>query len=354
MTLSVCMIVRDEEQTLARCLSCVRAFADEIIIVDTGSVDNTVKIAQSFTPKVAYFKWCDDFAAARNYSFSLATCDLIMWLDADDVITEANAQKIAALKNCNDFDVAYLKYIAGFDGDRPTFVYFRERIFRRAMNFKWEGAVHEVVNVSGRQIYSDACVYHKKVKLNPARRNLAIYQNRISRGLPLDARHKFYYGRELFFNGMFVECVAVLKDYLSGEGWVENKVEACRTIYCALSKLGREEQAIRALVYAFTISFPRAEDCCILASHFEGKNDVHSAIYWYERALASPESIESGGFVNVDYLTFIPAIRLCVLYDKLGDYKRAFHYNEIAGKAKPNDKSYLHNKQYFKNKLTER
>lgn len=354
MTLSVCMIVRDEEQTLARCLDCVRTFADEIIIVDTGSVDNTVSIARSYTDKVAFFKWSDDFAAARNYSFSLASCDLVMWLDADDIISEVNAKKIAALKNCNDFDVAYLKYVAAFDGDMPSYVYFRERIFRRSMNFKWEGEVHEVVNVSGRQIYSDASIYHKKVKQNPARRNLSIYQNLISRGLPLDPRQKFYYGRELFFNSMYVECIAVLKDFLAGDGWEENKVEACRTIYCALCKMGNEEQAVRALVYAFTISFPHAEDCCILARYFEGKNDVRTAIYWYERALASPESIENGGFVNVDYLSYIPAIRLCILHDKLGDYELAVHYNEIAGKAKPDDPSYLHNKKYFQTKLTKR
>ncbi len=348
------MIVRDEEQTLARCLDCVRAVADEIIIVDTGSKDNTVNIALSYTKRVAHFEWCDDFSAARNYSFSLASGDLIMWLDADDVITEENVRKIAALKNRGDFDAAYLKYAAAFDGDKPTFVYYRERIFRRTMNFKWEGEVHEVVTVSGRRIYSDATIYHKKVKKNPPRRNLLIYQNKVSRGLPLDARQKFYYGRELFFNGMYVECVSVLKDFLSGDGWVENKVEACRTIYFALSKLGKEKQAVRALVYAFTISFPRAEDCCILARHFEGKNDVRTAIYWYERALASPESIENGGFVNIDYLSYIPAIRLCILHDKLGNYKVAARYNEIAGKAKPTDPSYLHNKKYFQTKLTER
>lgn len=354
MTLSVCMIVRDEEQTLARCLNCVRAFADEIIVVDTGSVDGTVNIARSFTDRVAHFDWCDDFAAARNFSFSLASCDLIMWLDADDVITEENAQKIAALKKREDYDVAFIKYSAAFEGDKPSYIYYRERVFRRSLGLKWEGAVHEVVAPRGRQIYSDACIYHKKVRQTDPRRNLKIYQGIISRGLPLDARQKFYYGRELFFNGMFVECVAVLNDFLAGDGWVENKVEACRTLYYALTKLGREEQAVRALVYAFTVSFPRAEDCCILASRFEGKNDVHTAIFWYERALASPERIENGGFVNVDYLAFIPAIRLCVLYDKLGDYKRAFQYNEIAGKAKPNDKSYLHNKRYFETKLTER
>ncbi|MDE7084411.1 MAG: glycosyltransferase family 2 protein, partial [Clostridia bacterium] len=198
MTLSVCMIVKNEEQTLARCLNCVTPFADEIIVVDTGSTDGTADIARSFTDKVFFFEWCDDFSAARNFSFSKAESDLVMWLDADDVITPENAKKISALKDGGGFDAAYLKYAAAFDGDTPTFVYFRERIFRRALDFKWEGAVHEAISPCGKLVYSDACIYHKKLKNGDPKRNLLIYQKRISEGFPLDGRSKFYYGRELF------------------------------------------------------------------------------------------------------------------------------------------------------------
>ncbi|MDE6690783.1 MAG: glycosyltransferase family 2 protein [Clostridia bacterium] len=354
MTLSVCMIVKDEEATLARCIECAAPFADEIIVVDTGSTDGTVQIARSLDAKVFFFEWCDDFSAARNFSFSKAECDLVMWLDADDVITPENAQKIADLKERDDFDVAFLKYAAAFDGDTPTFVYYRERIFRRSSNFRWQGFVHEVITPAGRQVYSDACVYHKKVKSGNPRRNLAIYQSRIAAGCKLDERGVFYYGRELFFNNLLCESIAVLTDYLKGGGWVENKIEACRTLYRAYGKLGREEEAVSALLQAFSYAAPRAEDCCYLAEYFERKNQIGAAIYWYERALSSEERAENGGFVNVDFLVFIPAIRLCVLHDKLGNYELANRYNEIAGKAKPNSASYLHNKQYFQTKLTER
>ncbi len=347
------MIVKDEEQTLARCLECISPFADEIVVVDTGSSDKTETIARMFTDKVYRFGWRDDFAAARNFSFSKATCDLVMWLDADDVITPENAEIIANLKHRDDFDVAFLRYAATFDGDKPTFVYQRERIFKRALNLKWQGEVHEVVQPVGRLLYSQACIYHKKVKSGDPTRNLRIYQGIISRGQTLDERQKFYYGRELFFNRMYAESVAVLRDFLRGDGWVENKIDACRTIYRAMQALGREEEGLRALLFAFTLSYPRAEDCCALAAHFEGKNNVRCAIYWYERALASCEKLEDGGFINVDYLAFIPAIRLCVLYDKLGDYKLAEKYNEMAGRVKPDNRSYLYNKDYFKKKLTE-
>ncbi len=108
-TLSICMIVRDEEDTLARCLNCVKTLADEIIVVDTGSVDKTLEIARKFTKKIYRFKWNDDFSAARNYAFSKASCDFVMWLDADDVITDENAELIKALIKDGGFDVAFLK-----------------------------------------------------------------------------------------------------------------------------------------------------------------------------------------------------------------------------------------------------
>ena len=82
------MIVKDESAVLERALNCAKQLADEIVIVDTGSKDNTKQIAQKFTDKVFDFVWQDDFSAARNFSFSKATCDYQMWLDADDVISE--------------------------------------------------------------------------------------------------------------------------------------------------------------------------------------------------------------------------------------------------------------------------
>jgi len=352
--LSVCLIVKDEEEVLFRCLESIKSFSDEIIVVDTGSSDSTVAVARSFTDKVYDFKWRDDFSAARNFSFSKATSPYVMWLDADDIVTQECAAEILRLKERCDFDVAMLKYAAAFDSDgKPTFVYYRERIFRRLLNFQWEGAVHEAITPRGRTIYSNACIHHKKIKENAPLRNLNIYQKNISAGGSLSPREKFYYGRELFFNNMFSECIAVLSDYLSGEGWAENKVEACRTLYRAYKKLGRVEDALRSLACGFLFSFPHAEDCCIIAEHFEQTEDFRSAIYWYERALDCSEREEDGGFVNIDYRGFIPAIRLCVLYDKTGDLQTAYRYNEIAGSFKPNDKSYLFNKKYFKSKGVE-
>ena len=93
------MIVRNEEDVLARCLDSVSSLVDEIIIVDTGSQDKTREIAARYTDHVYDFTWIDDFAAARNFSFSKATMDYQMWLDADDVMEEEDREKFLQMKN---------------------------------------------------------------------------------------------------------------------------------------------------------------------------------------------------------------------------------------------------------------
>lgn len=84
-SVSLCMIVKNEEDVLERCLKSVAGLVDEIIIVDTGSTDRTREIATHFTNQIFDFPWQDDFSAAQNEAFSHASMDYCMWLDADDV-----------------------------------------------------------------------------------------------------------------------------------------------------------------------------------------------------------------------------------------------------------------------------
>ncbi len=98
-TISLCMIVKNEEKVLKRCLDSVRDLVDEMIIVDTGSTDRTKEIAASYPgAKIYDFTWVDDFAKARNFAFSKATCDYIYSADADEEINEENRKKFMRLK----------------------------------------------------------------------------------------------------------------------------------------------------------------------------------------------------------------------------------------------------------------
>ncbi len=112
-TISLCMIVKNEEANLACCLDSVADLVDEIIIVDTGSTDRTVEIASRYTEKVYSYSWRDDFSDARNESFSRAAMDYCMWMDADDVLEGTQRDGFLQLKRTlsPDADMIRLRFI---------------------------------------------------------------------------------------------------------------------------------------------------------------------------------------------------------------------------------------------------
>ena len=87
--ISLCMIVRDNARTLPACLESIRPWVDEMVIVDTGSVDETPRIVEAFGGRLFHFPWCDDFSAARNESLRHARGDWLFWMDSDDAILPA-------------------------------------------------------------------------------------------------------------------------------------------------------------------------------------------------------------------------------------------------------------------------
>jgi glycosyltransferase involved in cell wall biosynthesis len=107
-TLSLCLIARDAERSLAVALESARPFVDEIVVVDTGSVDRTRSVAQQHNVCLFDFVWCDDFSAARNYSLAQATGDWIFWMDADDVLLPESGEELRqAIASCPGKDAAY-------------------------------------------------------------------------------------------------------------------------------------------------------------------------------------------------------------------------------------------------------
>ena len=185
-TISLCMIVKDEEAVLERCLTSVFPAVYEIIIADTGSQDHTREIAAKYAHKLLEIPWENNFAAARNASFSKATGEYLMWLDADDVILPEDLTKLLQLKEKlnGTQDVIMLPYHTAFDeAGRPVFTCYRERILRRSLPHYWEGRVHEVIVHAGRLLYADAAVTHRSIKTAYSDRNLRIYEMPLHQGI---------------------------------------------------------------------------------------------------------------------------------------------------------------------------
>ena len=353
-TISLCMIVKDEEEVLARCLESAKDLVDEIIIVDTGSQDKTYEIAQQFTPHVYSFAWIDHFAAARNFAFSKGTCDYLMWLDADDIILPEDAAAFREIKANLDpsIDTVMMKYNVAFDEQgKPTFTYYRERVMRRCDKAKWEGAVHEVIAPFGKIIHAPVAVTHRRKEKTDNQRNLRLFENLLKRGETLNPREQFYYARELYYNSRFKEAAEIFEQFLNeGRGWVENNIEACRVLSQCLRAIGEPERARQALLQSFHYDAPRAELCCELGYHHFIQQQFEPAIQWYKSALLAPRRETSGAFTLEECYGYLPHLQLCVCYDRLGQLDLAIEHNEEAGKLRPQSPAYLYNKKYFEGK----
>jgi glycosyltransferase involved in cell wall biosynthesis len=148
-TVSLCMIVRNEEANLAECLACVDGLFDECIVVDTGSTDATKAVAERLGARIFDFTWVDDFAAARNESRRHATGEWVFWLDADDRIDAVNRQRLGALiGRLGTFDVGrnpvfMVSCLSQKPGEAKDFRMSQARLFARGANLHWVGAVHE-------------------------------------------------------------------------------------------------------------------------------------------------------------------------------------------------------------------
>jgi len=344
------MIVKDEEDSIANCLESVKDIADEIIIVDTGSKDKTKEIVNKYTSKVYDFKWIDDFSAARNFSFSKATKDYILWLDADDVLLPEDVEKFKSLKETLDLtvDSVTVKYNIGFDEyGNVTSSYRRNRLVKRSNNFKWYGFVHEYLQVGGDILNSEIAVTHKKLKQTP-KRNLEIYQGKLKEGIEFTPRDILYYANELYDHAMFDDALEYYKKFLdSKQGWFEDNIRVCDKLCDYYQSTGKVEDVRRHAFRSFEYDIPRAEACCSIGFSFLHENKYKQATFWYEQATKLEKPKDSWGFFNDACWTWLPHLQLCVCYDKLGEYKLAYEHNESASKFRPNDARILYNEKYF-------
>ncbi len=163
-TLSLCMIVKDEEAFLDKCLKSVAPIVDEMVIVDTGSTDHTIEIARNYGADVYRFEWRDDFSEARNFCVRQARCNWILIMDADEIISENDLPKIKELLTDARVD-GYRFILRNYENDRTLanitmnpndysegkdyfgFIPSRLiRLFRKHRAISFSGAVHETID----------------------------------------------------------------------------------------------------------------------------------------------------------------------------------------------------------------
>ncbi|XME02809.1 glycosyltransferase [Lachnospiraceae bacterium C1.1] len=329
-TISLCMIVKNEEQILERCLDSVADLMDEIIIVDTGSEDKTKEIARRYTDKVYDFKWDNDFAAARNFAFSHATKEYIYSADADEVIDSENHEKFAVLKEhlLSEIEVVQMYYTNQLEYN-TTYNYdeeLRPKLYRRVRTFTWQDAVHENVRLNPVVFDSDIKIIHKPTGAHQ-QRDFFMYQNTIKTQGDLSEHMQRMYARELFIAGSdedFIEAMDFFKKRLD-----EDLNDELIAIDCSvLAKCARlkddKELMLKAVARGIAIDGSPSELLYELGEYYRQKRDYAEAELWYYNAAFETESILSAA-----YHDSYPLIGLHICYVISGDRENAAKYAAI-------------------------
>ena len=225
--ISACVITKNEERNLGRWLDSMRQAADELIVVDTGSTDRTVALAEAAGARVFHFAWRSDFAAAKNYAIEQARGRWILFLDADEYFTPETVGRVRPLLHRLEprWDIAgvacRLVNIDLDDGGRLSTAITQLRMFRNNAHIRYKGAVHEALTIPpGKKIelVRDVEIYHtgysSRIVKEKMRRNLRILQERAARGEgePMDDRYfmDIWYGL-----GDYAKAIAYAKKLLA-------------------------------------------------------------------------------------------------------------------------------------------
>jgi len=212
-TISCCMIVKDEEVFLEACLESVKDFVDEIIIVDTGSMDKTVEIARRYTKKVHFHPWKNSFSEARNHAMRFATGDWILTIDADEELVAGSGELLRqAVRETGSADAIYASVISIYSGGRKTARHNSQRILRNNGVIHYEGSVHNLVTGVMKPAMSKIELMHYGYNVEEKKANekfirtVELLKRQIQKR-PDDPRPHHYLGTSYLARGMYQECV---------------------------------------------------------------------------------------------------------------------------------------------------
>ena len=298
MTISVCMIVKNEEKNLADCLDCLKGIADEMIIVDTGSTDATKAIASKYTNKVYDFEWINDFAAARNFAFSKATMDYIYSADADERLDEENRRRFLDLKEAllPEVEIVQMYYcnqlenntIYSFDKE------YRPKLYKRVRQFVWQERIHEAVALEPVVFDSDIEIIHKP-SAGHGSRDLKVFASMVKNGEVLSKRLREIYAKELYIVGAVEDFAAAEDFFVSCAEEAEDMDELKRacSILARYYRLNGNDAEFMKYALKVTALEGSSEMCYEIGEYFFDKKDYNEAGMWFYNATNETQALLS-------------------------------------------------------------
>lgn len=363
MSVSIALIVKNEAHSLARCLGSVAGAVDEIVVVDTGSTDATKEIARRYTDRVFDFEWRQDFSAARQFAFDQATSDWVAWIDADDVVQNAEAIRPSLDAAPADVEGFYWRY--QYDHDiwgNTVCELWRERCVRNNGAFRWEGRVHEVL-VQQRpcklERSSAVTVEHHRDRsqiTEKLRRNLEILESEYAALLKSSTtpspRLLLYLAREYASADECRKALSFYQQYLALAHWEDERYLAQTQVAGIYRRQGRYEQAINADLQALKVCPDWPNAYFGLAETYYYQRDWRRVAHWSNlgRAMPAPETLH---IINPMDDRFNWIIFYTNALFHLGETRMALDWTRRALEIKPDDEWHRENFLLFTRALRE-
>lgn len=332
-TISLCMIAKNEEKILGRCLDSIADLVDEIIVVDTGSTDATKEIAARYGARLYDFVWVDDFSAARNFAFSKAACEYIYSADADEVLSEENRERFRGLKETllPEVEIVQMKYanqlqfgaVYNFDEE------YRPKLFKRKRDFVWEEPVHETVRLEPVVYDSDIVITHLPGESH-AKRDLESFGRHCRNGYRLSRRLHNFYARELMIAGDEEDFTQALPFFESSAADSGRSGEEIAEASCVAARAARlSGDVVTFFKYTSKVIAEKAnsEICCELGHFYEEIQDYEEAAIWYYNAVYETQPI-----LNINAGGREPLEGLVRCYQQMGEEIQAESYRKELNK----------------------
>jgi glycosyltransferase involved in cell wall biosynthesis len=354
-SISLCCILKNEVHNLPRLLESVRDCFDEIHLTDTGSTDGSIELIESYIHSsnpsncpifLHHFKWIDDFAAARNYSFSFAKTDFTAWLDLDDVLSDTKAfiKWRDEIMTIADYWLATYHY--AFDTtNRPVCSFLRERVIRTNRGMMWNYFVHEGITARSpygpinAQLCRTWTVNHMRtpddMKADRSR-NIRLFKDRVS---SLDPRMTYYYGKELFENNEPLEAFQwLMKAIAIPELEPHDRILGIQYACLAAAQCNHHERSLKLAHDGLQLSPNRAEFFVLIGDSYIKQNKFVDAIPFYNAAIHCVDFSLQGTqsiFTTPDSYNKWPKLQLARAYVQLGNIDKAFEYAKDAHENSP-------------------
>jgi glycosyltransferase involved in cell wall biosynthesis/tetratricopeptide (TPR) repeat protein len=371
--ISACIIARDEAKHIGATLESIRPYVQEIVVVDTGSSDDTMAVCAKYADKLERFTACNDendkiidFSLARNRSFALATQPWAMWIDADDVLV--GGEHLAGIVAAHDQQrKVCILWQYDYDNDGQgniTMQFIRERLVKSPNDFHWISPVHETLipkeGDSFKALVSEIKTVHRRreiAKSVESGRNLRILQRHYNSGGDKDPRTLYYLGLELGWTGNPDQAKEMHKRYIAISGWEDEKYLAHMEVCRHAQQMGQFDEAIEWALKAIPVRetwgeafFSLCKSYYFRAQQTGAVRDWERAVNFARRYLASPPP-QTVLFVNPMERQVEVHRFLVVACMNIGDAEGALSSCDEILKALPNDANTLFNKKVAQERL---